>query len=152
MQIFKWCAITFLVGAILSAGAVLYFVYRPASITITDLQRKSKQLSEQHRIEADEDSKLLKEARETIEGLANDLARAGLIYQETIDGVKQLEDQVRSLEESNTKIQESSGRASEYNRSIRGEAENALRDLRGFRRDLAEDASSNGARTSSEQD
>ena len=150
MQIFKWCAITFLVGAILSAGVVLYFVYRPASVTITDLQRKSKQLSEQHRIEADEDSKLLAKARETIEGLANDLARASLIYEEAINGAKQLESQVRSLQESNTEIQRSSGRASEYNRSIRGEAKNALRDLRGFRRDLGENASSDEARTSPE--
>ena len=150
MQIFKWCAISFLVGAIISAGAVLCFMYRPATITIADLQRESKQLSEQHRIEADEDSKLLKEARETIEGLADDLARAGVIYQEVVDGAKQLEDQVRGLQESNTKIQESSGRASEYNKSIRGEAENALRDLRSFRRDLGEDTSSDGTGTSAE--
>ena len=142
----KWILVAFAVGLLVGAGAVLYFVYRPASATVADLREQSDRAAEQYRAEIAEYSDLLSTARGRAGELAEDLGRAAEEHRAAVERVGELENQARSLQELIGEIQESGGRASEYNRAIRSEAEGALGELREYRATLAESPGDSGER------
>ncbi|MBA7551522.1 hypothetical protein ES705_44064 [subsurface metagenome] len=146
MQKLKWYLAIFLIGTIIGAGAMLYFVYRPASTVIADLRAESERAAEQYRTEIAEYSDLLSTARGRAQGLAEDLARAAKEHRAAVEQVGRLEDQARSLQELIGEIQASGGRASEYNRAIRDEAEGALGELRKYCAALAASLGYSGER------
>lgn len=142
----KWILVAFVVGLLASAGAVLYFVYRPASSTIADLREQSDRAAQQYRAEIAEYTDLLSTARGRAGELASALEQAVGEYRSAIERIAGLEIQSRSLQELIGKVQESSGRASEYNRAIRDEAEAALGELRKYRAALAAGPGDSGER------
>lgn len=142
----KWILVAFAVGLLAGAGAVLYFGYRPASTTIADLRAESERLSRQYRDELDSYTRLLSTARTRVTELTEDLRRADAAYRDAIDGAERLENQIRGLQELVGEIQESSGRAAEYNRAIRNEADTALGDVHRLRGILVKYRPSSGER------
>jgi len=142
----KWYLVAFLIGAILGAGIVLITLYCPSSRTIADLRAESDRASQKYRAELDRYTGLLAEARNRAGELAEDLGRATEEYQAALERVEQLEGQARDLQELIGEIQESGGRATQYNQRIRGEAETALESLREYRAALAAGLDGGGGR------
>lgn len=140
----KWYLAAFLVGAILGAGAVLFFMLRPASTTITELRAESDRAARQYQDEAAKYSDLLADARGRAGELAEDLARATEERRADLEGAARMEDQAQSLQKLIGEIQESDERASGYNRAIRDEAESASVELREYRETLEGSTGSGG--------
>jgi len=142
----KWILVAFAIGLLVGTGAVLFALYRPASATITDLRAESDRAAEQYRAEIAEYSDLLSTARGRAGELAEDLGRAAEEHRAAVERVGELENQARSLQELIGEIQESGGRASEYNQRIREEATAALGELREYRAALESSSGDSGER------
>lgn len=142
----KWILVAFAIGLLAGAGAVLYFVYRPVSAAIIELRAESERAAEQYRAELDSYTGLLAEARGRAGELENDLARAAEEHRADVERVGRLEDQARNLQELIGEIQESGGRASEYNQRIGEEATAALGELQEYRAALTGSLGDSGER------
>lgn len=152
MQKIKWYLIVFAVGFIIGAGVVLGFMFRPASVTITELRDESKLAAKQYRTKTTEYNNLLGEAGGRISQLAKDLGRAAETRREDLERIEYLEAEARSLAELIINVQESSGRSYEHNRGIRTEADSALGELREYRETLTESISNSREGTSTTED
>ena len=146
MNALKWILVAFAVGLLFGATIIYFGMRHSSSATVAELREQYEQAAEQYRAELTEYNNLLNAAREGAGKLAEDLGRAAEEHRAALERVEQLEDQARDLQELIGEIQESGGRASEYNRAIRGEAEAALEELRGYRAALAGSPGDSGER------
>jgi len=142
----KWILLAFAIGLLVGAGTVFVFMLRPSSATITDLREQSERAAEQYRAEIAEYSDLLNTARGRAGELAEDLGRAAEEHRAAVERVGRLENQARNLQELIGEIQESGGRASEYNQRIGEEATAALGELQEYRAALAGSPGDSGER------
>ena len=136
----KWILVAFLIGAILSAGIVLYFVYRPASATIAELREQHDRDSAIYKRALHDNLGLLEAARGRAE-IAEDLA--GRVQMEVARLTGEAQDNERRFRELADRfdgIEAGNLRAEELNRRIAEEAERGLGEIRSFGRELPADS------------
>ena len=140
----KWILVAFAIGLLVGAGAVLYFVYRPASATIVELREQYDRDSSIYRRALSYNIGLLEAAGRRAETAEN---LAGLVQAEVerLAGESRLnERRFRELTDRFGGIEESNLRVEELNRRIAEEATRGLAEIRGFGENLPED-SGNGS-------
>jgi len=148
----KWILVTLTVGLLAGAGAVLYFVYRPASATIVELREQYDRDSAIYRRALSYNIGLLEAAcgrAETAEDLAGriqvEVTRLAGEAQDNERRFRELTDRFDGIEEGNL-------RAEELNQRIDEEATRGLEEIRRFGEDLPEDSGNGAERAPSAED
>lgn len=139
----RWLFVALMAGAILGAGAVLYFIYRPASSTIDKLLADAETVSRQHgekiaefgrevgeiTVRAESLERLLREERETRRRIEERARR-------TENRAARAESRADELESIIRRGGEAGGRAIELSIEIAEENRLALDELRHYRETL----------------
>jgi len=136
----KWILVAFAIGLLVGAGAVLYFVYRPASATIVELREQYDRDSSIYRRALSYNIGLLEAAGRRAE-TAEDLAgRVQAESERLTERARRNEQRFRELTDRFDGIEAGNLRSEELNRRIGEEATRGLKEIRGFGENLSGDS------------
>jgi len=140
MKNVKWILVAFAIGLLVGAGAVLYFVYRPASATIAELRERYVRDSAIYKRTLHDNLSLLEAACGRVETAEDLSGRIQAEVERLTERALYHEQQFRELADRFDDIEAGNLRAEELNRRIAEEAKRGLEEIRGFGKNLPGDS------------